>query len=617
MIREKRREDHEFTRRLMEHRRLLNRRKAQGGGGKKVILPSFPDATNTGVPAGTVLTNTSGRTISTPGVTIQNENVNGSLIVSANNVTIKNCRIVANDFFGVHGEGFSGLTVQDCEISACLNSGVLTGVSNTILRCNIHDCENGITVGNNCVVRDNYIHNLSRVGGTPHFDCVVVNGGCSHVQVLHNSLYGRDTSCVFIANDGGAENDILVDGNLMIADEIPADPATGIYVIEKVGNPAQITNVTISNNFMTQGKDYFSIESTTPTLINNRDYRTGALILVPGGAFPGQPGNPVGFAAAPGFPGSLTLWPGGALTNGQTYSFFDFVNNFPVANGVSNITFIGCRFQSNSASFNVRLTNTTNIHFSYCSIVPLVSQHPSPTHPGVWPSAGTGQPVDGINAAQFPPYMIPGEDSYTYGLRMDGATGCAGTVIDHCDFWGGAIGPDFEGALDCVVTDCWIHDQANPIPRDYHTNGASYVGSLGGRSNIRIEHCTIASLGNTNGIGFQAATSPYSNIVVKNNYLSGFGYCVDMCHLVAGNNNMEFSGNTLATDVRWAFGPLYADFTSQFNLANPTNKWSGNVLRVMAGTSAGASSTFPFTSADNGKFILPSSALSVTDHVPL
>jgi hypothetical protein len=59
-----------------------------------------------------------------------------------------------------------------------------------------------------------------------------------------------------------------------------------------------------------------------------------------------------------------------------------------------------------------------------------------------------------------------------------------------------------------------------------------------------------ATIGNTNGIALQAATSPYVNITVSGNYISGFGYSVDMCHETTGSTHLTFTNNVLGTDLR-------------------------------------------------------------------
>ena len=63
----------------------------------------FPDATNTGVTPGTALTPASGVvTLNQAGQVYENRQVNGSIIVTAPNVTIRNVRLVVTDpYYGI------------------------------------------------------------------------------------------------------------------------------------------------------------------------------------------------------------------------------------------------------------------------------------------------------------------------------------------------------------------------------------------------------------------------------------------------------------------------------------------------------------------------------------
>ena len=342
------------------------------------------------------------------------------------------------------------------------------------------------------------------------------------------------------------------------------------------------------------------------------------------GLFPGQAGNPVGFAAAPGFT-SLTAWPGGTGqqtisdgTNSQSgsgtaldpwvFKFFDFNSG---TGGVdvtaSHVKFIGCRFQSNQVAFYNVSVDGIDQTYSYCSFTPLASLYTSP--PGAaWPSAGAGlQTITQVTDVN----CIGGNSGYQVGLSVASA---GPLTADHCDFWGGGNSGS-QGFLGTTAqmtfTDCWIHDAPNAAPQTYHQDGIGFVNGTAAPSNILIQHCTIASIGNTNALAMQSASTPYSFINVINNYFSGFGLCVDMCHDVVGNNNMAFTDNIFGTDVCWVFGPLYTASTSLWT--GTTNLWRRNKLAVLAGTAPISGSGFAFTSADNNKFILPDSSLSVTD----
>src|SRR5262249_1395136 len=67
---------------------------ASSGGGTS--SGAWPDATNTGVPAGTVLTSASSNTISQPGV-YNALSFHGPVYITASNVILQNCQITGGN----------------------------------------------------------------------------------------------------------------------------------------------------------------------------------------------------------------------------------------------------------------------------------------------------------------------------------------------------------------------------------------------------------------------------------------------------------------------------------------------------------------------------------------
>ncbi len=340
--------------------------------------------------------------------------------------------------------------------------------------------------------------------------------------------------------------------------------------------------------------------------------RTGLLL----DAFPGQPANRVGFAAAPGYAGSLTTWPGGGFTGGSVgnptiVSGFDFPLPGGVPNiNVSNITFIGCRFQSSAvAGNNVSIVNAQNVVFSYCSFTPDSTLYAFP--PGQsWPSAGAGAQTN-VFTAGF--NCINGNSGYQFGLTFTNAAD-GPVTMDHCDIWGFGNAVNFIATTaQQTLTDCWIHDAADAGPQSYHTDGPGYLNGGTPPQNIRINHCTIATIGTTNALAFQAATSAYVNIVVTRNFFSGFNVCVDMCHDVAASTGLVFTDNIIGTDLPWTNGPLSGSSMFITN-GSPVNVWRRNKFRVLPRTSTIAGQQFSWTAADDNKFILPDGTLSTTDY---
>ena len=167
---------------------------------------SFPDATNTGVPAGTVLTVVRGnQTFATSGQVISGLDVHGKVVIKANNVTLKNSIVrgpaagpcVNGAAIEVHGTGFM---IQDVEVmienpTACLDGISAFNSSGTILRANIHGGVDGIKTGSDILVQDSYIHDMqwfasdpNQGGGATHNDGVQTFAGDANVTLRHNTI---------------------------------------------------------------------------------------------------------------------------------------------------------------------------------------------------------------------------------------------------------------------------------------------------------------------------------------------------------------------------------------------------------------------------------------------
>lgn len=374
--------------------------------------------------------------------------------------------------------------------------------------------------------------------------------------------------------------------------------------------------------------------------------------MPPTGSFPGQAGNPVGFAATPAlapsewttgtwpgaYPGSLTTYPGGTSaktistgTNAQSGSgtaldpyIFKFYDMDCGAGGVlvtlSHCRFVGCRIQSNDVqNYAVQTQTGTDVLFTYCSIIPrlaLVSQPPFGGGYTTWPSGGAGQNVAGTSAT----LSISGDDAYQYINLTSGQSNWG-----HCDIWGAGNGfIIYNPTGQCNITDCWLHDAPNQGSQGYHIDGFAYPNNQVPPTNILIQHCTMGSLGNTEGIGFQGSSSgftanAYTNIKVDSCYLGGFEQTINMGHgpiPYAAATNMGFTNNTIATDMLCASSTIYnptAEAAQFTKASNPTNVWSNNTLLVVGNTTNFAGAIPTFTSANNGNFLWPDNTLHTTD----
>ena len=150
-----------------------------------VLGATKPDASNTGVPAGTVLTvlasssaisvdGTTGKaTVNTAGTVIDGALFN-FIAVNANNVTIRNSKGTGAKTAGAGyvqsaiiliNPGFTGTLIQFCETAAIYPSYWQNGISGddfTARRCNLHDTVDAFDTNNgNVLIEGCYVHDLS------------------------------------------------------------------------------------------------------------------------------------------------------------------------------------------------------------------------------------------------------------------------------------------------------------------------------------------------------------------------------------------------------------------------------------------------------------------------
>lgn len=199
-------------------------------------LPTFPDASNTGVPPGTALTVVNGdMSVSTAGAVIDAKDINGCLSVSAPSVRVTRSKIHCASFEVVqHGDNgiletdtSRRLVVSDSEIWCTSGTGgTAVGDTNVTLdRDNIHGCENGFDADQGITVQNSWIHGL--LGGVGHTDGLQMAhylNGCTSsacevaharfVDVIHNTIEAIDGTSAVISNPVG-DNDVHIINNLM------------------------------------------------------------------------------------------------------------------------------------------------------------------------------------------------------------------------------------------------------------------------------------------------------------------------------------------------------------------------------------------------------------------
>lgn len=209
---------------------------------------AWPDASNTGVPAGTTLTPRSGGSITTAGTVIDGANITGNIRISADNVTIRNSKITASAYWVVVvDDDATGARLENVEIDGRGDAG--TDGSNgiygtaTVIKANIHGVENGFQPSSGSVIRDSWVHGLD-APGSPHIDGIQIDGSRSNILIEHNTVDMREwtqTAAVMIDNVFGAVDNVTVNNNRLLG---------GGYTtyIDGTFNGSTITNVRYTNN---------------------------------------------------------------------------------------------------------------------------------------------------------------------------------------------------------------------------------------------------------------------------------------------------------------------------------------------------------------------------------
>ena len=183
----------------------------------------FPNEHNTGIPAGTTLTNYTGPcTITTPNTTIESRTITCNLTITAANVTIRNSKITASNIFVNSGSLL--FTDNEVDFGSNINGEGLVGSNFTVLRANMYGGKRQVWCESNCTLQDSYLHDqLSDPTGVTHESAARVQ---QNTTFRHNTLncnapnFPPDAGCS--ANQTGYPDftpihDVTLERNLYMA----------------------------------------------------------------------------------------------------------------------------------------------------------------------------------------------------------------------------------------------------------------------------------------------------------------------------------------------------------------------------------------------------------------
>lgn len=252
----------------------------------------YPDADNTGVPAGTVLQRvpedvTSGQgwhydsrgwiAADTPGAVVEGIDTALNVDVTADNVTVRNSRISAtNDTFGVSIRHATGTVVRDNDFpGGAGDARLLVAVKD------IYGDAHGTQVVSNDIARvstaiqmyeglvaDNYVHDMGFRTGD-HTNGIMSTGGQTLLTIRHNTVFNQlgQTDAIGLFQDFGVEANRVIDNNLV------AGGGYSIYGGQNPGAPAtsniKITNNRIARIFFPNGGGFGWLTAWNPTGVGN------------------------------------------------------------------------------------------------------------------------------------------------------------------------------------------------------------------------------------------------------------------------------------------------------------------------------------------------------------
>jgi hypothetical protein len=204
-------------------------------GGSSVTSPSRtsaqPGPTNTGVPAGTVLTQRhSNLVITTPGATYDALDVHGFVTIKAPNVTITRSIIRGGIATGnnpglvtASDPAATNFRLVDSELLPEFPSVYIDGMRGgnyTLLRDNVHGTVDGAKIiGDNVTIQSSWLHDTvsypqdpSQNNGPTHNDGVQVLSG-SRVRIVGNTIGGGSNSALQVTQGNGVVSDLWFNGN--------------------------------------------------------------------------------------------------------------------------------------------------------------------------------------------------------------------------------------------------------------------------------------------------------------------------------------------------------------------------------------------------------------------
>lgn len=222
----------------------------------------FPDESTTGVPKGRDLEPSGSITIEKDGEVVDGQEITGTVTVKADDVVIRNTRILNTGHFPVRIDGGSNLLVEDTEIDGQGKGDAAVAYGKyTLRRVHIHSVAEGPRIaGGNVTIEDSLIHKMVQKGDN-HTDVVQVVSGTG-IVVRGNALEAHDPDSGVMGNaafmfgeDDGPVSDCDVKGNYLDG---------GNYTVNGGGSSTDGAACTFRDNVLGSNNRYGSTANLGP-----------------------------------------------------------------------------------------------------------------------------------------------------------------------------------------------------------------------------------------------------------------------------------------------------------------------------------------------------------------
>ncbi|WP_185975647.1 right-handed parallel beta-helix repeat-containing protein [Tessaracoccus rhinocerotis] len=183
--------------------------------------------------------------------------VRGSIVVRADNVTIKNSRVTTDARYPIHiTSGVTGTLIDHVEVSNAGSNGkgiFFDGGTGTVRYSDIHSAEDGVhIVADGVTLEHNYIHDLTRFAGA-HPDTIQIRGG-DNITVRHNNLQAY-TASIGVMN-AAIQIGSLAGGDTITNLRVTDNLMNGGHVTVNGGGRGEVDSAIYSNNRFGRAHQY-------------------------------------------------------------------------------------------------------------------------------------------------------------------------------------------------------------------------------------------------------------------------------------------------------------------------------------------------------------------------